>query len=156
MYSRGGGIFGKGGGTTFGAGGGAAALPPGTLPSGALPSGALPSGTLPSGTLPRGTLTSGTFPGGMPSGACGVSGAGARSTLSRQVGQVCCRWNHNRRHAAWNMWLQGSFFAPIDINSELIYIEIIQITTHSNHFVDILLHKLSFVKKLYYIKKNNR
>lgn len=41
-----------------------------------------------------------------------LSGAGARSTFSRHVGHVCCRWNHNRRHAAWNMWLQGSFFAP--------------------------------------------
>lgn len=41
-----------------------------------------------------------------PAAACGAgvgSGAGARSTLRRHVGQVCCLWNHKRRHAAWKM-----------------------------------------------------
>lgn len=30
----------------------------------------------------------------------------------RQVGQVCWRWNQERRQEAWKMWPQGSFLAP--------------------------------------------
>ena len=45
--------------------------------------------------------------GGFPTGT-----PGARKTSSRQVGQVCCLWNQDRRHVAWKMWLQGNFLAP--------------------------------------------
>ena len=45
-------------------------------------------------------------------GAAGGVVPGARNTSSRQVGQVCCRWNHDLKQVAWNMWLQGSFLAP--------------------------------------------
>ena len=35
----------------------------------------------------------------------------APRTSRRQVGHVCCRWNQDRRHAAWKIWPHGSFFA---------------------------------------------
>lgn len=41
----------------------------------------------------------------------------ARSTSMRQVGQVCCLWNQERRQLEWKMWLQGSFLAPVTISS---------------------------------------
>lgn len=83
-------MFGKGGGTGPGGTGAAAAC------------GAC-------GARPGTGAAAGAGPAGPP-----ASGAGARSTLSRHVGHVCCRWNHSRRHAAWNMWLQGNFFAPVN------------------------------------------
>lgn len=73
----GGGIFGKGGGTGPDGGGAGAAW------------GARPA---------RGGA--GAAGPGAPAAA---SGAGARSTFSLHVGHVCCRWNHSRKHAAWNM-----------------------------------------------------
>lgn len=41
-------------------------------------------------------------------------------TLRRHVGQVCCRWNHDRRHDVWNIWLHGSFFEAVVISSRQI------------------------------------
>lgn len=35
----------------------------------------------------------------------------------RQVGQVCWRWNQDRKQAVWNMWLQGSFLLADIISS---------------------------------------
>lgn len=32
--------------------------------------------------------------------------------FKRQVGHVCWRWNHDRKQAAWKIWLHGSFLAP--------------------------------------------
>lgn len=46
-----------------------------------------------------------------PRGGC--AGPGVRRMLSRQVGQVCCLWNHERRHAVWKMWLHGNFFDAV-------------------------------------------
>ena len=37
---------------------------------------------------------------------------GVRRTSKRQVGHVCCLWNHDRKHVAWKMWLHGNFLAP--------------------------------------------
>ncbi len=42
------------------------------------------------------------------------------STSILQVGQVCCRWNQERRQAMWNMWLQGSFLQRSAISSRQI------------------------------------
>lgn len=48
----------------------------------------------------------------------GVLGAeGVRRMLRRHVGHVCCRWNHERRHDVWKMWLHGSFFDAVNISS---------------------------------------
>jgi hypothetical protein len=44
-------------------------------------------------------------------------GCAVCNTSSRHVGHVCCRWNHDRRHNVWNMWLHGSRFAPEVISS---------------------------------------
>lgn len=58
--------------------------------------------------------------------AAGVGcGSGARSTFRRHVGQVWCRWNHDRRHDTWKMWLHGNFFAP-EMNKITIKLELIE------------------------------
>lgn len=53
----------------------------------------------------------------------GCTGAGAavvmgvRRMFNRHVGQVCCRWNHDRKHVVWKMCPQGSFFELLTISS---------------------------------------
>lgn len=80
------------------------------MPGGIIPGGKfMPGGIMPGGIMPGGILTPcGGF--GATGGA--LSGAGARRTLRRHVGQVCWRWNQRRKQAAWNMWLHGNFLAP--------------------------------------------
>lgn len=41
-------------------------------------------------------------------------------TFNRQVGQVCCRWNQERRHEVWKIWLHGSFLEAVVISSRQI------------------------------------
>ena len=52
--------------------------------------------------------------------ACSVREFGLRRISKRQVGQVCCRWNHDRKQTVWNMWPQGSFFDELTISSRQI------------------------------------
>lgn len=42
---------------------------------------------------------------------------GVRKMFSRQVGQVCCRWNHDRRQVVWKMCPHGNFFELLTISS---------------------------------------
>ena len=35
----------------------------------------------------------------------------------RQVGQVCWRWNHDRKQLVWKIWLHGSLLQPCTISS---------------------------------------
>nr|KAG5704225.1 hypothetical protein BaRGS_012513 [Batillaria attramentaria] len=41
--------------------------------------------------------------------AAGGVGRGMRKTSSRQVGQVCWRWNQDLKQLVWKMWLHGNF-----------------------------------------------
>ena len=56
----------------------------------------------------------GTAPPLPPAAAAAAAAAPARAVKAsvRQVGQVCCLWNHWRRHAVWKICEQGSRFAP--------------------------------------------
>lgn len=51
---------------------------------------------------------------------CWVPG-GVWRMLRRHVGHVCWRWNQERRHDVWKMWLQGNFFEAVrkQIKSDL-------------------------------------
>lgn len=42
---------------------------------------------------------------------------GVRRMFNRHVGQVCCRWNHDRKQVVWKMCPQGSFFELLTMSS---------------------------------------
>ena len=46
-----------------------------------------------------------------------VLAIGCLSTSIRHVGQVCWRWNHERKQFVWNMWLHGSFLHVVVMSS---------------------------------------
>ena len=46
------------------------------------------------------------------------------NTSSRHVGQVCCRWNHDRRQCVWKMWLQGSFLPTTSRSRQMMHVVI--------------------------------
>lgn len=43
---------------------------------------------------------------------------GVLRMFNLHVGQVCWRWNHDRRHDVWKMWLHGSFFDAVITNKQ--------------------------------------
>lgn len=54
--------------------------------------------------MPAFGLIFGAFtPSGRGGGGDEVTLVGVRRMFSRQVGQVCWRWNHDRRHVVWNI-----------------------------------------------------
>ena len=55
--------------------------------------------------------------GGWGWGGGTVLGWGIRNTSILQVGQVCCRWNQERRQLVWKMWLHGSFLHAVTMSS---------------------------------------
>lgn len=56
---------------------------------------------------------------GGAAGGAGWAGCGRGAWIMsmRHVGQLCWRWNHERRQLLWKMWLQGSFLQPDTISS---------------------------------------
>lgn len=48
---------------------------------------------------------------------CDCAGTGVRRMLRRHVGQVCWRWNHDRRQIVWKMWPHGNFLLLLTMSS---------------------------------------
>lgn len=62
-----------------------------------------------------------------------VWGFGILRMSMRQVGQVCCLWNQERKHDTWNIWLQGSFFdVPLPVISSRHIIQTLSVLANSS------------------------